>query len=84
MDQTTLFWSQKRKKEIRASLCPLQPDTGEKEEEEEEEEEEKEEEGEGEGEEGGRGSRRTCGPRRLCEGASPAFRRGAGGWRRAT
>ena len=44
MDQTTLFWSQKRKKEIRASLCPLQPDTGE-------EEEEKEEEGEGEGEE---------------------------------
>ena len=25
------FWSRKRQKEIRASLCPLQPDAGEKE-----------------------------------------------------
>ena len=29
--KTTSFWSQKIKKEVRASLCPLQPDVGEEE-----------------------------------------------------
>ena len=58
MSKTTLFWSQKIKKEVRASLCPLQPDAGE-------EEEEEEGEGEGEGEEGSRGSKRTRGLRRA-------------------
>ena len=52
------------KKEIRASLCPLQPDAG-KEEKEKKKKKKEEEEEEGEGEYGGRGSRRTCGPRRA-------------------
>ena len=59
----TSFWSQKIKKEIRASLCPLQPDAGK--EEKEKKKKKKEEEEEEEGEDGGRGSRLTCGPRRA-------------------
>ena len=55
------------KKEIRASLCPVQPDAGKEEKEKKKKKKEEEEEEEGEGEDGGRGSRRTCGPRRaLC------------------
>ena len=51
------------KKEIRASLCPLQPDAGK--EEKEKKKKKKEEEEEEEGEDGGRGSRLTCAPRRA-------------------
>ena len=81
MSKTTSFWSQKIKKEVRASLCPLQPDAGE-----EEKEKKKKKKKEKEKKEvGDRGALvdRVAPKRRLREGALPAFKRGARGWRRA-
>ena len=62
------FWSQKRKKEIRASLCPLKPNAGE----EEKEKKKKKKKDKKEKEVGEQGSPvdRIAPKRRLCEGAS--------------
>ena len=63
----TLFWSQKRKKEIRASLCPLKPNAGE----EEKEKKKKKKKDKKEKEVGEQGSPvdRIAPKRHLCEGA---------------
>ena len=84
MSKTTSFWSQKIKKEVRASLCPLQPDAGE-EEKEKKKKKKKEKEKKEVGDRGAPVDRvAPCAPKRhLREGASPAFKRGARGWRRA-